>query len=169
MNTGKYRKAMAKFGEEFGSAQAFGKDWYPPEGPYTVSVTDLRDGEYTTDEGVVNWLQPILTIIDGELAGRQFPLSRYTPRNFGAMKGDCKALNAGLEPNSTEEAIDVLERAASEDIVMVVEVEEIISKKTQKPFTVVNITQVLGATGSDDAAETPPAEVEEPVAVPPTD
>ena len=157
MSLDKYRSAMRQFAKDYEKSTPFGGDWYPPNASYQVALIDVREDTFTKDGQEVLLLVPDVCILSGEYANRKFPLGKFNQQNFGVLKGVIRSINDGIVPDTLDQCIDLLVKAAASNLAMQVEVSEYESTKNKRKYKNVNVTSVfpLGVTESAPKTDAP--------------
>jgi len=122
-------------------------NWMPPDGTYTVVLTDCQNGMSETEAGErYGWVRltgVIQAETDPELDQKEFTVGFYrTDRAHFKMKNDVAVL-AGRKVDSFLASLNILEQAARENWIVTVEVSRGTSRNTGRTFTNTRIVEVL--------------------------
>ena len=96
-----WESMAAEYQEKYEQAEEFGNRWMPPDGDYTAALSSVAKGavkDRKTQE-VGPFLAPTLTIIDGDLKGKQFQWGYWSVNTFGRMKTEMKAVECPTPGN----------------------------------------------------------------------
>lgn len=125
--------------------------WSPPDGKYTVILSEVATGSKEKN-GVNNiWIKPVFTILDGEFEGKTFNdffyLEGVKPDEPTIpMKNMCRLASclAGTETRNLVDANKIINGAVGE--LLSVEVYRTTSKKTGREYANIRFLQKLETT-----------------------
>lgn len=137
---------LDQYNEEYIKAEPFG-NWMPPDGTYTVTITDVVSGRSPTDEGkdMLWWRLTGEIINEGDLLGRKFCIGFFRSATFGALKPAAELLSK-TQVKTLRDADKTL--TSSVGSVLVVKV----FQSTKYDRQLVNIQKVLDTSAPEQAA-----------------
>ena len=133
---------LGEAAEEFTQAEVY-SNWMPPDGDYTVLLTEAKNGVKVDENNRFAWVRLTGRILDDhnpELNEKEFSVGYFTTKVPGIMKGAVSIL-AGKVITNLKEAITILTR--SNGTVVVVNVFTKPSKKNNQEYTNCNIQRVV--------------------------